>query len=104
MIGNMLILLEYPISFCDQVSDALIGLGKSLQQYPTLLRRVQKLRAYYRFAWRVKKLPKDRNFFKLRGNIRFVEVSFSIFLEGKGGGFLNLESLKDYAPLPPTAK
>lgn len=30
-------------------------------------------------AFRVKKLLKDTNFFKLRGNIRFIEVSFSHF-------------------------
>ena len=51
-----------------------IGLGKSLQHYPTLLRRVQKLGAYFGMAWRVKNLLKTPDFFKLRGNIRFIEV------------------------------
>lgn len=64
MIGNMLILL--PINLYDQVSDVVIGLGKSLQQYTTLLRCVKKLGAYYGLAWRVKKLLKVRNVFKLR--------------------------------------
>lgn len=54
----------------------MIGLGKSFQQYPALLRRVQKLGAYYRVAWRVRTLLKDPNFFKLRGSIRFVEIPF----------------------------
>ena len=77
IIGILLILS--PINSYDQVSDIVIGLGKSLQQYPTLLRRIQKLGAYFGMAWRVKKLLKDPNFFKLRGNICFTEVSFPYF-------------------------
>ena len=77
MIGILLILS--PINSCDQVSDVVTGLGKSFQQYPALLRRVQKLGAYYRVAWRVRTLLKDPNFFKLRGSIRFVEVNFPCF-------------------------
>lgn len=96
MIGIVLILS--PINWCDQVSDVVIGLGKSLQQYPTLLRRVQKLGAYYGMAWRVRALLKDPNFFRLRGNIRFVEVRFPYF---SYFGIPILRSLKDP---PPTAE
>lgn len=75
LVGVVLILS--PINSYDQVSDIVIGLGKLLQHYPTLLRCVQKIGTYYGMAFRVKKLLKDPNFFKLRGNIRFIEVSFS---------------------------
>lgn len=90
LVGVVLILS--PINSYDQVSDIVIGLGKLLQHYPTLLRCVQKLGTYYGMAFRVKKLLKDPNFFKLRGNIRFIEVSFSHFF------YLILQSLKDSPP------
>ncbi len=61
IIGIMLRLS--PINSCDQVSDIIIGLGKHLQQYPILLRRVQKLGAYYGMALRFKKLLVNPNFF-----------------------------------------
>ena len=77
IIGILLILS--PINSCEQVSDIIIGLGKHLQQYPTLLRRVQKLGAYHGMALRFKKLLVNPNFFKLRGNISFVEVSLPEF-------------------------
>ena len=77
IISIMLILS--PINSCDQVSDIIIGLGKHLQQYPILLRRVQKLGAYHGMALRFKKRLVNPNLFKLRGNICFVEVSFPYF-------------------------
>lgn len=70
--------LKADVKKCMVISQeaCMIGLGKSFQQYPALLRRVQKLGAYYRVAWRVRTLLKDPNFFKLRGSIRFVEIPF----------------------------
>lgn len=52
----VIVLILSPINSCDQVSDIIIGLGKHLQQYPILLRRVQKLGAYHGMALRFKKL------------------------------------------------
>lgn len=88
IIGTVLILSL--INLCEQLPYIIIGLGKHLQQYPTLLRRVQKLGAYHGMALRFKKLLVYPNFFKLRGNISFVEISLLYFFDF---GFLILRSL-----------
>lgn len=77
MIGIVLIIS--PINSCDQGSDVVTGLGKLPQQYPTLLRRVQKLGAYYGVTWRVRTLLNDPGFFRLGDNVLFVEISFPWF-------------------------
>lgn len=87
IIGTML--RQLPINLYDQVFDIIISLGKHLQQYPILLKRVQKLGPYYGMALRFKKLLINPNFFKLCANICFIEVSFPYFFLFR---FFNLTS------------
>ncbi|MCJ1470267.1 hypothetical protein MMC07_008912 [Pseudocyphellaria aurata] len=68
--------LQADIKKCMNISHeaCLIGSGSSLRHYPMLLRRVQKLGAYFGAAGHVTTLLTNPTSFKLRGSINFIEI------------------------------